>query len=246
MTIRVAAVMPTYNNAGTVLAVIDGILTHLDALIVVNDGATDGTAELLATRPELEVVQQPENRGKGAALRRGFARARELGHTHAITLDSDAQHDPGQLPRFEAAIMKHPGAIIVGARDMDGPTVPAKSRFGRRLSNQGVALLTGRLLPDTQTGYRAYPLEPILGLGATADRFEFEIEILVRALWAGMAVHSISIPVVYQTGSARVTHFRPVVDFCRGIALDLRLLRERDAARRRGVSSGSLRSPAPR
>ena len=238
MTPQVVALVPTYNNAAALPVVLGQVRAQGVPLLVVNDGATDGTREILEAQAGLEVVHHGENRGKGEALRTGFRRALELGFTHAVSLDSDGQHDPAQLPRFREALDRHPEAIIVGARDMSGENVPWRSRLGRRLSNQGVAILAGRLLPDTQTGYRAYPLATVLGLGGESTRFEFEIEILVRALWAEVPVLCIPITVHYEEAGSRVSHFRPLRDFLRGVALDVRLLREGRARRRQALRGG--------
>lgn len=231
---RIAALVPTYQNVGTLGEVIDQTLRWIPDLIVVDDGATDGTRELLDARDDIVVLHHPHNRGKGAALLSGFAHARSLGWSHVITLDSDLQHDPAEIPRFVEAILQDPSALIIGARDMGSENVPWRSKFGMRCSNLGIRVLTGLRLPDSQSGFRAYPLLPLAAVELSPSRFELEVEVIVRAARAGIPIRSIEIPVHYAPPGQRVTHFRPIRDFLRVLALDLRLL----AGWRKGRRSG--------
>jgi glycosyltransferase involved in cell wall biosynthesis len=205
-------IVPTYNNASTLPGVLTGVASHTTHILVVNDGSTDGTAEVLAQTPGLQVVTYPRNRGKGWALRQGLARARALGYRYAISIDSDGQHASGDLPRFTEALETHPGALIVGARNMDQETVPGGSSFGHKFSNFWFTLETGLRCPDTQSGYRLYPLER-LPYRYFTRKYEFEIEVLVRAAWRGIPLASVPVTVAYLPD--RVTHFRPFWDFAR-------------------------------
>src|SRR5690606_17033669 len=111
------------------------------------------------------------------------ARARELGYTHAITIDSDGQHDPADLPAMARAVLSDPRAMVMGARDMDKSEVPGRSSFGNKFSNFWFRVETGIVLPDTQTGYRGWPLEPLRAVRTTSDRFGFEVESIVKLAW---------------------------------------------------------------
>ena len=163
---RVCVVIPTYNNAATLSGVVQGVAEYTPNIIVVNDGSTDDTAQLLATHfSELCVVTHPRNRGKGAALLSAFKKAQDMGYTHAITIDADGQHAPTDLPLFFKAIRQAPNAIVVGNRfdagkfsETSNRNMNGQSKFANRFSNFWFALQTGRRLPDTQTGFRAYPL----------------------------------------------------------------------------------------
>src|SRR5687768_4853449 len=130
---KTVVVAPTYNNAGTLPALIDGVLALGLPLIVVDDGSTDDTASILARRKDLRVITHPRNRGKAAALRSGFAAAGEAGYTHAVTIDTDGQHDPAEIPKLLARAKESPEALVLGLRDDDAPGYPARSRFGRRI-----------------------------------------------------------------------------------------------------------------
>ena len=206
--------IPTYNNAKTLARVIDGVLHYTSHIIIVNDGATDATPDILARYPQLTIIHLPKNKGKGNALRIGFDKARNLGYDYALTIDSDGQHYPDDIPVFIAAIeAENEPTLLVGSRNMTQDGVPKKSSFGHKFSNFWFHLETGVNLPDTQSGYRLYPLHHIPKKYYT-EKFEFEIEILVRSSWNGVQLKNVPIQVLYDP-EERVSHFRPFRDFMR-------------------------------
>jgi len=212
----ICVVLPTYNNAATLPAVIDSVLEYIPAVIVVNDGSTDGTAEILERYAgKIEVVSYPKNRGKGYALKCGFDRAEQTGYRYVLTLDSDGQHFAEDIPQFVEAAANNPQALIVGNRNLAHDNMPEKNRFANRFSNFWFALQTGTKLPDTQTGYRLYPLAGMKRLRPFTSRYEAELEILVRCAWRGIRLVSVPVGVYYAPQGERVTHFRPGVDFFR-------------------------------
>ena len=207
-------VVPTYNNAKTLGRVLEGILRYTSHILVVNDGATDETPALLSSYPSLRVITFAKNRGKGAALKAAFREAVSLGYVYAITIDSDGQHYPEDLPAFASALRNtQEPTLWVGSRNMDSEGIPRKSSFGHRFSNFWFHLETGVKLPDTQSGYRLYPLLHLPRRYFTG-KYEFEIEVLVRSSWRGVQVSSLPIRVLYDP-SERVSHFRPFWDFLR-------------------------------
>lgn len=208
---HVCIVIPTCDNCGTVGEVVRHVEQFAENVIVVNDGSTDDTAGVLEGLEGITVVTHKSNRGKGEALASGFVRAAGMGFTHAITLDADGQHLADDLPGFLEAITLQPDALIVGTRDLSGRGRPLKSRLLRANSNFWVWLETGKWVPDTQSGYRAYPLQKILDLKRRCHRYDFEVEVLVRAIWAGVPVAWIPVRVEYGPGST--SHFRPCRDF---------------------------------
>jgi glycosyltransferase involved in cell wall biosynthesis len=208
-------IVPTYNNAGTLSPILDQILGFTFNLIVVNDGSTDQTADILKNYTNISLVEFQKNRGKGLALRRGFEKAIELGYEEAITIDSDGQHSPSDLTVFLEAAEKEPGTIFVGARNMTQESIPGKSNFGHKFSNFWFWVETGIKLPDTQSGYRLYPIKKLAQIRFFTRKFEFEIEALVRAAWKGIPVKSVPIDVYYAPAGKRVSHFRPFRDFFR-------------------------------
>ena len=207
-------IVPTYNNSKTVAKVISDVLEYTDDVIVVNDGATDNTPEIIAGfGNKIQLVNFSENKGKGAALRQGFKYAVSKGYRYAITIDSDGQHFAKDIPAFLTKIESEPDSLIVGARNMNQDSVPGKSSFGHKFSNFWYNFETGIQLPDTQSGYRLYPVALLSGMHFFTTKFEFEIEVIVRAAWKGIPVTSVPVSVYY--GSERISHFRPGKDFTR-------------------------------
>ena len=211
----ICVVIPTYNNAGTLASVVQQTLEQCDDVFVVNDGSTDDTAQILSAFPQVTVVSYPQNKGKGYALKKGFQKALEMGFAYAITLDSDGQHYPSDIPLFLAANQEHPGALIVGERQLEGVDRSAGSSFANKFSNFWFYIQTGRNLKDTQTGYRLYPLKKLHGLSWLTSRYEAELELLVFSSWHGVELVSIPINVYYPPREERVSHFRPGKDFAR-------------------------------
>lgn len=213
---KCCALIPTYNNVTTVAAVVEETLSYLP-VIVVADGPTDGSLEAVRAihNDNLTIVSYPDNRGKGYALKRGFCEARRLGYTHVLTLDSDGQHLPGQIPALLRMAKVHPDSIIMGSRRMGQTNMPGKNTFANRFSNFWFAVQTGRYLPDTQTGMRVYPLSEIHGEWAMTRRYEAELLLLVFSIWANVQIIPVPIDVYYPPREERVTYFRPARDFTR-------------------------------
>ena len=211
---KICIVIPTYNNEKTLKRVIDGVLAYTPNIIIVNDGSTDSTPQVLGLYPQLIVITIPENKGKGNGLKIGFRKAIELGYSYAITIDSDGQHYPDDIPVFvEALLAEKEEVLLIGNRNMSQDGIPKKSSFGNRFSNFWFWFETGIKLEDTQSGYRLYPLHKIPKKYFT-PKFEFEIEIIVRTAWRHVPVKNVPIKVLYDPAE-RVSHFRPFKDFTR-------------------------------
>jgi len=211
----ICVIVPTYNNHKTVGRVIEEVLAYTDDLIVVNDGATDTTPQILEDFEDRIVrIGYSPNKGKGYALRMAFAKATELGYKYAITIDSDGQHFANDIPKFIEVHKSHPDSVIMGARNLEAHGMAAKSSFANRFSNFWFRLQTGIFMPDTQTGFRLYPLDKIKNLSLFTNRFEFEIEVIVKLAWRDVLFVSVPIQVKYDPNE-RVSHFRPGPDFTR-------------------------------
>ena len=212
--LKICILIPTYNNAKTLRRVIQGVLEYTSHIIVVNDGSTDHTSSVLADYPSLEVITLPKNRGKGYALRQGFKKAYLTDYDNVITIDSDGQHYPSDLPVFVNTLKAtEEPVLLIGSRNLKQNGVPVKSNFGNRFSNFWFWFETGIKLQDTQSGYRLYPLKYMPKKYFTT-KFEFEIEVIVRSAWKGIPVKNIPISVLYDPDE-RVSHFRPFTDFTR-------------------------------
>jgi len=222
-----AVVIPVYNHEARVADVVRAAAGLGLPVIVVDDGSTDGTRERVKDIPDIRVLRHPVNRGKGAALLTGFAEAARSARW-AVTLDADGQHDPAEIPGLIARIAAGERLILVGARSgMDGAHVPWTSRFGRGFSNFWVRASGGPRLTDSQSGFRVYPLPETLHLKVKSRRFQFEVEVLARAGWRGLAVREAPVTVTYPPGMTRISHFRPFTDFIRNSATFSRLIFQR-------------------
>jgi glycosyltransferase involved in cell wall biosynthesis len=213
--LKACVIIPTYNNAATLAAVIEDVARYSDHIIVVNDGSTDNTVEIVKTYPAVQFINYSKNVGKGWALRKAFKYAIEKGYKYGITIDSDGQHFAKDLPAFINKIEEYPNAIIIGARNMDQASVPGGSSFGNKFSNFWFKVETGISSPDTQSGFRLYPLESLKNMRFITRKYEFEIEVLVRAAWKGIDVVSVPVTVYYAPAAERISHFRPFKDFFR-------------------------------
>lgn len=210
-----AAVVPAYDAAATVGEVVRSLRhgwpwRHESAVIVVDDGSHDGTAER-AREAGAVVLRHPHNRGKGAALRTGFAHAAELGARCVVTVDADGQHLADEAIRL-ARDPAPPDALVLGVRDLARDGAPRANRFSNGISNFFLSRFTGRTLLDTQCGLRRYPLGITRELGCTDDGYAFEAEVILRMARAGHPIVSVPVAVYYPPEHLRVTHFHKVKD----------------------------------
>ena len=209
-------IIPTYNNEKTLEDVIRGVQLYCKNIIVVDDGSTDRTKDILDTfGNSIVAVSYETNKGKGNALKEGFLKAKDLGWSNAITLDSDGQHLPSDLPIFFKTQEENPDTLIIGSRNFSNPNMPQQNTFANRFSNFWFAIQTLHRLPDTQTGYRLYPLKAMNFMTPYNKRYEAELEILVRSVWKAIPIISKEINVYYPPQDERVSHFRPGKDFLR-------------------------------
>ena len=207
--------IPTYNNAQTIFSVVSDVLAYTDDVCVVNDGSTDLTLSILAQFRQIKLHSYEKNVGKGWALRQGFEFAGKNDYDYAITIDSDGQHFADDLPVMINALEKNNNAIVIGARNMNQSSVPGKSSFGNKFSNFWFTLETGITVPDTQSGYRLYPVKKLEGIYFFTRKYEFEIEVIVRGAWSGLDVIAVPVKVYYPPAEERISHFRPFKDFSR-------------------------------
>lgn len=212
---RLCVIIPTYNNVGTLPAVIEDVARYTSNIIVVNDGSTDNTEIIATSFSFAHYVGYTNNVGKGWALRKGFEKAISLGYDYAITIDSDGQHFAKDIPVFLEKLEKTDDAIIIGARNLNQENMPGRNTFGNRFSNFWFKVETGINMPDTQSGYRLYPVKHFKNTRFFTRKYEFEIEVLVRAAWKGLKIESVPISVYYAPRGERITHFRPFKDFFR-------------------------------
>ena len=213
--LKCIVVIPTYNNDGTIAQVIADVKHYASDIVVVNDGSTDATSEILKNTEGIRVIEYAENKGKGYALKLALAKAYEWGYRYAITIDADGQHYADDIPTFIDRIEQVPDSLLIGARNLTADNMPSKNTFANKFSNFWYKVETGNTLADTQSGFRLYPLTKLQNIRFITSRYEFEVEIIVRAAWRGVNVENIPIKVFYAPVGERVSHFRPLQDFTR-------------------------------
>jgi glycosyltransferase involved in cell wall biosynthesis len=218
----ICVVIPVFNHGLTVGRIVREAREFFP-VIVVNDGSTDDTGKILAGESGVTVITLPRNQGKGAALRAGLARAEECGFTHAITMDADGQHATRELPWFGAASRERPEAFVIGVRNLVKENAPVGRRISNSLSTFWFKVETGVKLTDTQCGYRSYPLQPINRLRLNSQRYAYELEVMVKAAWAGIPLRAQRVSADYASATSRLSHFHPVRDMVRLSLLHSRL-----------------------
>jgi glycosyltransferase involved in cell wall biosynthesis len=205
-------VIPVYNNGGTVREVALACRQHLDHVLVVDDGSTDVNISALFGGEDITVLRHETNQGKGRAILTALRHVIAKGGHFMITLDGDGQHDPKDLKKFIPLLQEDETTLVVGCRDFSYPHIPYGSRFGRTFANFWLRVETGVSVDDCQSGFRAYPVRYLSALKLNGAHYDFETEVLAKALWAGLSVKTVAIDVWYPKKGKRISHFKPFLD----------------------------------
>jgi len=214
-------VIPALDAERTIARVIADVTSTIPELhasiLVVDDGSRDETARIARDAgaivlPSAGADGPPRNLGKGAALRAGFEAARARGHAIAVTVDADGQHPAREARRLLLVRGARPATdtLVLGIRDLVRDGAPRANVMSNGISNWFLSRFAGRELRDTQCGLRRYPIDRTLALGARGNGYDFEAELLLRAVWAGMEILEEPVDVVYPED--RETHFHPARD----------------------------------
>lgn len=213
---KLCVLIPTYNNSTTLKGVIGSALEAGYSVLVVNDGSTDSTPQILSGFGErIHTVSYTPNRGKGYAIGRGLKEAYRLGYTHAVTMDSDGQHKVSDIQNLVEVAEYYPNALVVGERELKGVVRTAGSSFANKFANFWFTVQTLRRGVDTQSGFRLYPLKQVQGIHIFGHRYEGELELLVKSAWRLTEIRSAKVDAYYPPKEERVSHFRPARDFMR-------------------------------
>jgi predicted LPLAT superfamily acyltransferase len=222
MVLKIALVIPVYNNPATIAGVVREALAQTRQRIWVVDDGSETPVDSLLSGPDfaaardqqrLNIFRFEKNSGKGAALRWAISHLVTQGYTHMLTLDGDGQHPPADCQKLIEAALSHPWDLIIGSRGLEkAENVPTSSRFGRKFSNFWVEFETAKSLSDSQSGMRVYPLFFLQTMNFITRHFDFEIEVLIRLMWKKVNVTEVPVGVFYAPPGKRVTHFHKFKD----------------------------------
>lgn len=219
---KLLIVIPVYNHEHTLRTVTEKALQTGFNVLVVDDGSSKPVSPVLQGLG-VKIIRHSQNKGKGKAILSAARYARKKGWTHLATLDADGQHLPEELFKLLPEMQADPLAIIIGARLFPEKNVPASSRFGRSFSNFWLRVQTGVIVSDVQSGFRIYPLELLSTLKFNQSGYAFEVEVLIRSLWAGFNIREAKIEVYYPEPGQRISHFNKFRDNLRLSLLNTRL-----------------------
>jgi glycosyltransferase involved in cell wall biosynthesis len=223
-----AFIIPALDASKSVPVLVEGVIRSAPKghdsplVIVIDDGSRDDTA-IAAARAGASVIRHAKNRGKGAALRTGFARAFELGALLAVTLDADGQHPPSEAWKVALHPAPH-DALVLGTRDLERAGAPRLNQTSNRISNFFLSTFGKKRLLDTQCGLRRYPLDKVLHCRAESNGFAYESEVLLIAARQGWTIEQVPVDVIYPPEDQRITHFHNVKDPARIVGAVLRTL----------------------
>lgn len=215
MTMRVCAIIPTYDNPATIAEVVKQVRAYLPDVVVVDDGSREDAKavlrEVVATQG-CEVVWRPENGGKGAAVKTGLEWARDHGYDHALQIDADLQHDPAKIPELLASI-RGPNTVVLAAPVFDASAPKGRLRARKITTFFAIVETLSFRVGDPLCGFRVYPVATALAVKARGDAMDFDPEIAVRLAWAGCEIVHVPTPVIYRSAAdGGVSHYRGFAD----------------------------------
>jgi len=210
---RTCVLIPAFNEASHITKVVEGAREYVETVIVIDDGSSDGTAEL-ARNAGAFCIESPTNGGKASALRRGINYAVAQNFTHAVTLDGDGQHLPQDIPALLRASQETGADLVIGARSFDRALMPRARYYSNTIGSRWASALVGREIKDSQSGFRLFRLETLNRIKLRSRRYEFEMEALIKLGRAGCIIAHAPIHMVYDNGQAR-SKMKPVRDTVR-------------------------------
>lgn len=211
MTMKIAALVPAYNEAATIADVVRGVQPFVSQVLVVDDGSIDGTAEA-ARGAGARVVAHATNRGKGHAVRTGLTHLLSGDITHVVLLDGDMQHLPHETPRLLDAARATEADVVIGERRFDPAGMPASRYHANRIGSRALSRFVGVPVDDTQCGFRVFRAETLRKMRLSARGYDIETEMLIKLRRLGGRVASVPVSAVY---SDRRSKLRPIRDTTR-------------------------------
>ena len=210
---RTTAIIPALNAERTIAAVVTEARRHVEPVLVVDDGSSDATGDA-ARAAGATVLRHEVNRGKGAALKTGFAWALENGFEAVVTLDADGQHLAAEIPKFVRAWEETDADLIIGGRSHLFQHMLPRRRMANRFSAWSIAKASGARVSDSQSGFRLYSARLLRAITLRTDGFDMESEVIVRAGRRGLRIVTIPIDLGFVDGIA-TSHYKPLKDTLR-------------------------------
>ncbi len=213
MSERILVLVPAFNAAPSIANVLRGCREQMRDLVVVDDGSRDATGEIARDAGAM-VLRHEVNRGKGAALKTGFAYALDNGFDGVVTLDADGQHLPSEIPKILAARAETGADLIIGGRSHLFDHMLPRRRMANRFSAWSISTAAGTRVTDSQSGFRFYSAALLRGVTLRSDGFDMESEIIVRAGRGGFRVVTTPIELGFIDGVC-TSHYKPLGDTLR-------------------------------
>jgi glycosyltransferase involved in cell wall biosynthesis len=210
---RICALIPAFNEAPHIARVITGARKHVDAVVVIDDGSGDGTAEI-ARDAGATCLESPTNCGKASALRTGIIYAHAHDFTHVITLDGDGQHLAEDVPALIHVAEETGADLVIGARPFERADMPRSRYYSNTVGSRLASALVGCEIKDSQSGFRLFRLDKLLATPLRSRRYEFEMEVLIKMARSGCVIAHAPIHMVYVNGQAR-SKMNPIRDTVR-------------------------------
>jgi glycosyltransferase involved in cell wall biosynthesis len=208
---RVAALIPAFDESGSIAAVVAGVRPHVDTVVVVDDGSGDETTARAGAAGAM-VLRHERNQGKGCAVRTGLAYVLAHGFTHGLLMDGDLQHRPEDVPQLIAAARDRGLDLVVGARRFDRARMPRARYYSNVIGSRALSAFVGAPVRDTQSGFRLVACEPLRGLVLTSTGYEIETEMLIRLSQLGARIGDVDVALAYEGARSKL---RPVRDTTR-------------------------------
>jgi glycosyltransferase involved in cell wall biosynthesis len=208
---NICAIIPAYNSEKTIGTLLEKVLKFVSDVVVIDDGSVDRTVDI-ASGFGVNVIRHGRNFGKGRALKTGFEFAKSKNYDAVLTLDSDLQHNPEEIPKF---FEKYADGfdIVIGNRMKNLKGMPIERIFSNKTTSLLISLRTGIKVPDSQCGFRLIGIDVIKNVDAKSDGFAFESEFLIKALLYGFKVGFVDIETIYNGERSYIKHARDTFKF---------------------------------